>query len=178
MKYNTDSLTYVNHNVCPSLPVHPISKYNLIYPAKMTNLLKNLKSISLYYEFTPSFLAQRESLIRRCSLQRALYSQITYNRLFKHSLTSFNIETRKLHNRFRRIFIYKLSPQLLRGLTTREQIPPFGNIPLSRLYSLHEFGQTSPLSYFLISAKKKSLKRVYTSLTPFITYTKFNRKDK
>ena len=119
----------------------------------------------LFYETRSSNLIQRSVSLRLNGFHRALYAQTKYYKMLKRCVARFNVASRYSQNRFLVLFLHHLSHQILSGVSTREQIPDFREIPRTRTYFTPAFTKMCSLPGLVLSKKKKSLTRAYSHFT-------------
>ena len=127
-----------------------------------------LNTVLSFYEARVLTYSQRCLFLRLNAFQKVLYSQTKYYKMLKNCIARFNITSRFIKKRFLVLFPYQLSPQILSGISTREQVPNFRDIDRSRSYFTPSFSKAPSLQGFLLSKKSKSLSRLYTHTIPLI----------
>ena len=165
-------LNPTTHLTAPQLLMFSSSPLPKVLPIPTTShsLVRNFDF--LFYQSKVLSYTQRSVTLRVNAFQRALYDQTKYYKTLKERVAYLNVASRYSKNRFLILFTHHLSPQILSGVSTREQIPDFRDIPRTRSHFMPSFTRMRSLTGLILSKNRKGLLRAYSHITPSVNISR------
>ena len=156
---------YNHHPLLVEPNNRPWLQFNYLALTKLTQL------DLLVYEENYKSLIHRTAVFKMRYPQKLIYARTRYYKALRNRLIGINIVSKRSQNKFHVIHSHQLSSDLLRNVVNREQVPPFNEIPRSKIHNINNFTGNFSLSRLLMSHEKRPLRRAYGHLTPFANFS-------